>query len=209
MSTTAVTSRLYPHQATLVIVPEEVQPISTNRLYLRPMTVTDAAAIHEIRRRQDVADWLYPKITHKNISETEAMISKKNFATPDASGALRRSFFFAITLSDDPLQKVIGGAGINALFPAPSVGYSIHPDFWSNGYATEAVAGVIDAWWSLERKTFDEDMAELSPEKLFAACNKANIGSMKVLQKTGFALYHEFTVGDETVALLELERCAR
>jgi hypothetical protein len=58
MSTTAVTSRLYPHQATLVIVPEEVQPISTNRLYLRPMTVTDAAAIHEIRRRQDVADWL-------------------------------------------------------------------------------------------------------------------------------------------------------
>jgi RimJ/RimL family protein N-acetyltransferase len=151
----------------------------------------------------------YPKITHKNISETEAMISKKKFATPDASGALRRSFFFAITLSDDPLQKVIGGAGINALFPAPSVGYSIHPDFWSNGYATEAVAGVIDAWWSLERKTFDEDMAELSPEKLFAACNKANIGSMKVLQKTGFALYHEFTVGDETVALLELERCAR
>jgi RimJ/RimL family protein N-acetyltransferase len=125
----------------------------------------------------------YSKITHKNISETEAMIFKKKFATPDASGALRRSFFFAITLSDDPLQKVIGGAGINALFPAPSVGYSIHPDFWSNGYATEAVAGVIDAWWSLERKTLDEDMAELSPEKPFAACNKANIGSMKVLQK--------------------------
>ena len=48
----------YPNQATSVIIPADLEPIHTNRLYLRPLTVADAAAIFEIRRRQDVADWL-------------------------------------------------------------------------------------------------------------------------------------------------------
>jgi RimJ/RimL family protein N-acetyltransferase len=148
----------------------------------------------------------YPKVTHKDISETEAAISKKTFTTPDASGALGRRFFFAIIRSDDPSQKVIGGVGINALCPAPSVGYNVHPDFWGKGYATEALAGVIEAWWSLNRKTPDQEGLEFSPEKLFAACNKANIGSVKVLERSGFTLYHEFPVEDDVAALFELER---
>lgn len=59
MSTTPVSSKLYPQQATSVIIPVNVQPISTSRLYLRPLTVADAAAIFEIRRRQDVANYLW------------------------------------------------------------------------------------------------------------------------------------------------------
>lgn len=49
---------LYPNQSTSVIIPADLEPIRTSRLYLRPLTVADAAAIFEIRRRQDVADWL-------------------------------------------------------------------------------------------------------------------------------------------------------
>ncbi|KAJ5374953.1 Acyl-CoA N-acyltransferase [Penicillium concentricum] len=195
----------YPSQTTSVIVTADLDPIHTSRLYLRPLTVADAAAIFEIRRRQDVADWLWPKVPHKDISESEAVITKKTFTTPDASGAVGRKFFFAIIRSEDPSQRVIGGAGINALSPAPSVGYNIHPDFWGKGYATEAVAGIIDAWWKLDRMGFEGIVPDLEKEKLYAACNRANVGSMKVLQRTGFGIYHEESIEGDVVALFELE----
>lgn len=96
--------------------------------------------------------------------------------------------------------------GINSLSPAPSVGYNIHPDFWGKGYATEAVAGVIDAWWELDRMVLDGTVLELEKEKLFAACNRANIGSVKVLQKSGFSIYHEQSIEGDVVAHFELEK---
>ncbi|KAJ5597785.1 hypothetical protein N7537_007869 [Penicillium hordei] len=196
----------YPNQATSVIIPADLEPIHTTRLYLRPLTVADAAAIFEIRRRQDVADWLWPKVPHKDISESVAIITKKTFTTPDASGAVGRKFFFAIIRSEDSTQRVIGAIGINALSPAPSVGYNIHPDFWGKGYATEAVASIIDAWWKLDRMVLDGIVLELKKEKLFAACNRANIGSVRVLQKTGFSIYHEQSIEGDMVEHFELEK---
>lgn len=131
------------------------------------------------------------------------MITKKTFKTPDASGALGRQFNFAIIRADDPSQKVIGTLGINALVPAPSLGYGIHPDFWGKGYVSEAVAGVVGAWWKLERKETEGSEAE----KLFGACNRANIGSVKVLQKNGFKAIREIPFeGDIIVALFALEK---
>lgn len=146
-------------------------------------------------------------MAHKDISESEAIITKKTFTTPDALGALGRQFFFAIIRSDDPSQKIIGGAGVNALAPAPSVGYVMHPDFWGKGFTSEAVAGVVDAWWKLER--VDPTVSALTKEKLFAACNKQNLGSMKVLQRAGFDIYHEQPVEDDVVVLFKLEIPAR
>jgi hypothetical protein len=51
----------YPEQAVAVIIPEEVPPIYTERLLLRPLRIDndeDVAGIFSIRSRQDVADWL-------------------------------------------------------------------------------------------------------------------------------------------------------
>lgn len=150
----------------------------------------------------------WPKIPHKHIQETEANIANKVFQTPDAAGALGRQFYFAIISAHDPSQKVIGAVGVNSLIPAPSIGYGLHPDVWGKGYASEAVAGVIDAWWKLDRidSTQLGSESEKEKEKLFAACNKANIGSVKVLQKTGFKIYEEVQLEGDTVALFDLER---
>jgi RimJ/RimL family protein N-acetyltransferase len=145
----------------------------------------------------------WPRIPHKDISETKAGITSKTFQTPDASGAIGRQFQFAIIRADDPAQKVIGAVGINALVPSPSIGYGIHPDFWGKGYTSEAVSGVIDAWWKLERKDV-EDSGER--ETLYAACNKANIGSLRVLQKNGFLILEELALEGDVVALFGLER---
>ncbi|KAJ5730038.1 uncharacterized protein N7483_004546 [Penicillium malachiteum] len=197
-------SSLYPDQDVRVIVPASIGTIQTERLYLRFIQLSDATDIFDYTSRQDVADFLWPKIPHMDIQETEAMIQRKTFQTVDASGALGRCFTFAIIQRDDPAQKVIGAVGINALVPAPSVGYGIHPDFWGKGYMSEAVAGVIDAWWKLERECGEE--VDQSVEKLYAACNKANVGSVKVLLKNGFTIYEEIPLEGDTVALFSLER---
>lgn len=68
---------------------------------------------------------------------------------------------------------------------------------------SEAVGGVINAWWKLER-TDTQDSSEA--EKLYAACNKANIGSLRVLQKNGFQILKEFPIEGDVVALFGLER---
>jgi RimJ/RimL family protein N-acetyltransferase len=148
----------------------------------------------------------WPKIPHKHIEETEANIAGKIFRTPDASGAIGRQFHFAIIDAKDPTQKVIGIVGINSLAPAPSIGYGLHPGCWGMGYASEAVTGLINAWWKLNR--IDPAQLRLASEKerLFAACNRENFGSMKVLQKNGFKVYREVYLDGDTLALLVLER---
>ncbi|KAJ5133714.1 hypothetical protein N7448_001262 [Penicillium atrosanguineum] len=206
----AVKDVVYPCQDTHVIVPASVDRIRTKNLYLRPLEIGDAAALYEFRSRQDVADWLWPKVPHQNIQETEANILNKTFKTPDASGALGRQFTFAVISATDPTQKVIGAVGINGLVPSPSIGYGIHPDFWGKGYVSEAVAAVVDAWWKLSREEPEPRMElNVEREKLFAAVNKANVGSVKVLQKNGFEIVSEASLGGDTVVLFALERPAR
>ncbi|KAJ6108248.1 hypothetical protein N7523_009571 [Penicillium sp. IBT 18751x] len=206
----AVKDSFFPRQETRVIVPAKVDPIRTTNLYLRPLEIGDAAALFEYRSRQDVADWLWPKVPHKNIQETEDNIRDKTFKTPDASGAIGRQFVFAVISATDPMQKVIGAVGINGLAPSPSLGYGIHPDYWGKGYASEAVAAVVDSWWKLPRKEAKPRM-ELNggTEKLFAAANKANVGSVKVLQKNGFEIISEAPLDGDTIATFALERPGR
>jgi hypothetical protein len=55
---------VYPTQKPSVIVPHPsaLKPLHTERLILRPLRIDDdedAAAMFEIRRRQDVIDWMY------------------------------------------------------------------------------------------------------------------------------------------------------
>lgn len=197
---------LYTEQPVTVIVPLEPGTIETENLHLRPLRVSDAAQIFEYRSRQEVADWLWPKIPHKSIEETEAHIASKSFQTPDASGACGRQFHFAIISAEDTTQRVIGTVGVNSLFPAPSIGYGLHPDVWGKGYASEAVEGVIDAWWKLDRTDRIQTGPESGKEKLFAACNKGNLGSMKVLQRNGFKIYKEMYIEGDSVALFEIQR---
>jgi RimJ/RimL family protein N-acetyltransferase len=123
----------------------------------------------------------------------------KLFNSPDASGAIGRLFFFVIIPKEDP-GRIIGAIGVNSLTPAPSLGYTIHPDSWGKGYASEAAQGVIDAWWRLPRA-----IGARQDEKLYAAVNYANKGSLKVLQRNGFQVYKDVHYGEETVAFMTLE----
>lgn len=69
---------------------------------------------------------------------------------------------------------------------------------------------VVDAWWKLERTDLKQQPGKdaLESEKLYAACNKANAGSLKVLLKNGFEIYEEIPLMGDTVALFSSQRPA-
>ncbi|KAL4885777.1 GNAT domain-containing protein [Aspergillus karnatakaensis] len=191
-----------PTQPVSVLLPEiqNLKPIYTDRLTLHPFpsesedpeSFTRAAeGIFRIRSSKEVTRWLYYKTPHQTVEETKDWMRAKVFDTPHASGAVgNRHFHFFITERDDEERKIVGVVGVNALYPSPSVGYGLHPDVWGKGYATEAVRGVVDAWWKVPRvPTVD------AGERLFGATNVENVASFRVLQKAGFEVYEYVEYG--------------
>ncbi|KAL4778550.1 GNAT domain-containing protein [Aspergillus varians] len=207
---------VFPTQPTTVILPSpsDLQPIYTERLILRPLQLTpesaltsDAASLFHFRSRPEVATWLLSKAPHTSIEETKAWMRSRIYTTPDAAGAVHcRHFSFAVVARSDP-ETVIGGVSVNSLHPAPSVGYALHPDFWGMGFATEAVRGIVGAWWGLPRVEVDDGsgLGDGEGERLFAATNCENLGSLKVLQKAGFEVYEYVECGDR-LAFMSIRR---
>lgn len=119
-------------------------------------------------------------------------------------------FQFLIIRADDPAQRVIGTVGINGLVPAPNIGYGLLPEFWGLGYSSEAAGGLVRAWWALPRAKpegqLNGEQNGGQREKLYASCNKENVGSGKVLEKNGFQVYEEVSMEGDIVVFWHLER---
>ncbi|KAL2816482.1 GNAT domain-containing protein [Aspergillus granulosus] len=186
---------VYPTQKPSVIVPHpsDLKPLHTERLILRPLQIDsdeDAAGMFAIRSRQDVVEWMWPPTPETDINATKTWMKRKIFSTADGTGSAGiRHFCFVILRKSDPERKIIGAVSVNSLDPAPSVGYMFHPEAWGKGYATEAVTALVEAWWNLPRAWDFEE------ERVFAAVNCANVGSLRVLQKVGFEVYQYVEYG--------------
>lgn len=95
------------------------------------------------------------------------------------------------------------------------IGYVLHPDFWGQGYATEALKGMLKGWWGLERREVGEgEVKEVDDEALrwerreedgeeylLGMANKLNSGSLRVMLKCGFEVVEEFVVEDGSTLL--------
>ncbi|RHZ70174.1 hypothetical protein CDV55_105028 [Aspergillus turcosus] len=145
---------LLPQQNIRVSIPEPLPPIITHRLYLRPLADTDAEGLFAIRSRPEVARTNHPKTPHRTVQETREWMATKIF-TAGPESVLGRHFTFVLIeweRGDDEAQpppadkQVIGYVGINQVYPSPEIGYSIHPDYWGKGYATEALDGLLKTW---------------------------------------------------------------
>lgn len=76
--------------------------------------------------------------------------------------------------------RLIGQVGVVHVEPEPDLGYMIHPDFWGQGFATEAVRGCLEYWWSLPRREDGKG------RELIAKVVVENVESRRVLEKLGF-----------------------
>ncbi|CAI7671278.1 unnamed protein product [Penicillium pancosmium] len=183
-----------PRQAVTVIVPRSPPSAESDRLLLRPIEESDLPAIFAIRSRAEVARFNHPKTPFQSIDDAREWLSSKTFMT-GPSEVIGCSFTMAVVDKSIETNKepVIGYVGINSLDPCPQIGYSVLPEHWGKGFATEALQMLLTMWWELPRRdisslfTHDEEA-----EKVYAICEKQNHGSCQVLRKCEFEVVDEF-----------------
>lgn len=151
--------------------------MTTERLMLRPYHLEDLQAIHAYARIPIVSQ--YQLWGPNTLEDSKAFLMEaiqKNEAHP------QREYSFAIIQRDE--QKMIGGCGIylaKAPLAPPRLGYILHPDYWNQGYATEATTALL---------RFAQQTLKVS--KVEASCDKRNLASARVLEKNGFSFIEEY-----------------
>lgn len=154
--------------------------IVTRRLHVRDLVESDWQALHLLR-----TDPLVYRFNHFG-PESEAETRTWVVETMGENGKVPRSSHnCAMVLRTN--EEVIGWIG----FGVPSegkrswaecdFGYATRPQFWNQGYTTEALQGML-------RFVFDE----LEAASIFGECNVLNPSSGRVMEKAGMKFVAEY-----------------
>lgn len=141
----------------------------TSRLQLRSVEQLDLNSVHRLLSMPEV-DMYNALGIPTNIDVTQVYLDEwiDNYR-------LRKEFVFALRVMDtDEFIGLIALRKGNAKYQIGSLWYKLLPEFWSKGYATEAVKEMLKF-----------SFAELYLHRVEAGCAIANIGSIKVLEKSG------------------------
>ena len=136
--------------------------IATPRLRLRHARADDLAAIHAVLSDPRATRW-WSTPPHETLDQSRIWLGSM------IAGNAEGSDDFVIEREG----QVIGKAGF---FMAPELGYILHPDYWGQGLALEAVGAVVGH----EFATRDHDALE-------ADVDPANQASIRLLERLGFA----------------------
>ncbi len=142
--------------------------ITTDRLTLRPITISDAGDVYEYAKGKQVgpnAGWK----PHERIEESKEIIQQI---------FLDKENIFGIVLKNS--GKLIGSVGLiedpkREYDRVKMLGYALGEAHWGNGFMTEAAEAVL---------TYGFRTLEL--ELISAYCYPFNQRSQKVLEKLGF-----------------------
>ncbi|KAI0516698.1 acetyltransferase domain-containing protein [Xylaria bambusicola] len=171
--------------------PSTRAPILTPRLLLRPLTPSDAEAYYKLR--SDPAFMSESTLGKPDVSPAETLAALAELANP-----ARETFLFGVFIA--ATHELIGDGGIHTVrfsgMGWPEIGYKLAPAHWGQGYATEAMRGVLEAWWALPREEVEVRVhgetvregegAGLARERVAAEIATYNKGSENVLSKLGF-----------------------
>lgn len=169
----------------LMIKPSWRPPtLSTNRLILRPIELTDAEAVFNYAKNPNVSLYTLWE-PHQSIRDSLNYIKDYIFdfyskGVPEPLG---------ISLKENP-QKIIGTVGCfwtSKQSKAMELAYAIGEEHWGNGLVAEASQAVIDYCFK-----------EFSLKRIQACCKSENKPSARVMEKIGMiyegtlksAIYH-------------------
>jgi len=145
-------------------------PIRTIRLLLRPYRLSDADDLKRLAGDYDVArgTLLMPHPYEEGMAEEFIRRQEKAISEGEA---------FNFGIFSHGTEEFVGGIGIRVFkhHNTAELGYWIGKPYWGKGYATEAVAAVVEF-----------GLADLGLRKIFAEHFKSNPASGRVLEKTGF-----------------------
>ncbi len=143
--------------------------LTTERLTLRPLSVTDAPALFAARSDPEVMRyWDWPPQT--SVEQVENII--QDHFTEVADGNV---LWWAVALTPD--GPAIGECDLSEIdhqHRRAEVGYLFNGAYWGNGYASEAMQAVIAYAFG-----------DLHLERLWARFQSGNVASQRLLERLG------------------------
>jgi [ribosomal protein S5]-alanine N-acetyltransferase len=148
-----------------------MMPIQTARLTIRLLREADIESVHHLHSVPETDT--FNTLGIPDSIQTSATIVAEWLA----AGAInpRISYVCCIELKDT--DQFIGLIALHLAAPKFSraeVWYKIHVSYWNQGYATEALTGILDFGFN-----------QLKIHRIEAGCAVENIASAKVLEKAG------------------------
>jgi RimJ/RimL family protein N-acetyltransferase len=143
--------------------------IITDRLRLRAATFSDVDLVWSASRFPGFNDWMVWDAPEDKAELVEA--ASRN----EAQWKSGTAYNFTIEL----IKQIKGVGRITIRREASAdvwnIGYWVHPDYWGQGYATEAGRAIIEF-----------GRTKLSARKIITAHAIENVASQKVIEKLGF-----------------------
>ncbi|MEK4079822.1 GNAT family N-acetyltransferase [Solibacillus sp. FSL K6-1126] len=171
--------------------------LETKRLVLREILPSDAEDIYSIFSNEVVTKY-YGLNTFKKIEQAEKLIEAFTINFQSEKG-------MRWGIEKKGVPGLIGTIGFNSWSKThrrAEVGYEIYPDFWRNGYASEAVAKIVD-----------HGFQEMELTRIGAIVFVENIGSSQLLMKQGFEkegiLRKYMYQNNEAFDVIMLSKCNR
>lgn len=155
-----------------ITVPALALPIVTRRLIIREYAAPDVPVVQENVR--DAAYWEHHATDPPTADKISALVL---WAVQEQAIKPRLNYYLAATRKDS--GAVIGEAVLRITEPVQrqgEIGFGVARKHWKQGYATEMGQALLLAAFS-----------SLKLHRLFAQCAPENKGSIRVLQKLGFA----------------------
>lgn len=147
--------------------------LATDRLQLKPCNQSDVAFLHSLWTTDRIRYYLFDdRIIPVDEARSFIQASLDSF----------EQYHYGLWLVHRQGQT-IGFAGFLDAEEALSLIYGIHPDFWGQGYATEAAKAVLDY-----------GLKTLNLPQVNADVDEPNTASVQVLQKLGMQLVNRAIV---------------
>ena len=144
----------------------DIPTLETERLQLRPLTITDTAALHPMFNDAQTMGYM-PTPPHQTVAETETHLQREL----DMPGAIN----WAICLLND--DKPIGIVNYLGSTRIPGMGYIIRREYWGKGITVEACQAALGHGFS-----------HLKMPQVELWINQENVASQRVAQKLNFQL---------------------
>lgn len=167
--------------------------LETNRLLLRPLELSDAAAFFAMNNSPGVNKYLRNPIKSKEQAE---QYIRKIISEYEKNKIAR----FAVILKES--NELIGFSGLkfrpteeNGYSNIYDLGYRFAEHHWNKGYATEAA----QAW-------LEYGFNKMKLPIIHACAVSDNIGSNAVLKKLGFQFANEYLVNNDSHNWYKIEK---
>lgn len=164
--------------------PAVIEPVSTQRLFLRAFSLDDAEAYLPLVS--------LPEVLRYTGEQPQSLDAARQTLLNRPLRDYRVHGFGRMACIENSTGRLIGFSGLKFLedLQEVDIGYRFLPDCWGKGYATESALALIE-----------HARRSLGVTRIVGLVQPENVGSASVLRKLGLTFERTFRPGDSAVDL--------